>query len=109
MYKDGWGGWKPFTWGEGELKDFETFSAQGKPTVLPIIQIILSRGPEEVQRWLDVISKWDFKQVVPAHLDAKLNIGPDEFRQAFEFTRSGKNEVRFCDEDVQFLRKAEEG
>ena len=109
FYKDGWGGWKPFSWGVDEIKDFETFSDHGKPTILPIIQIILSRGPEEVQRWLNVINKWNFKRVVPMHLDAPLAIGPAEFEDAFRFTKSGKNEVRFCDEDVEFLRKAEEG
>jgi len=108
-YKDGWGGWKPFSWGEDEVKDFQRFSASGKPTVLPIIQIILARGPEEVQRWLGVVTKWKFKRVVPMHLDAPLAIGPSEFANTFDFTKSGKNEVRFCDEDVQFLRKAEEG
>ncbi len=109
QYKDGWGGWKPFSWGDDELKDFETFSAGGKPTILPIIQIILSRNPDEVQRWLNVVTKWDFKRVIPAHLDAPLAIGPSQFEDAFGFVKSGKNEVRFCDEDVEFLRKAEEG
>ncbi|CAJ1934945.1 unnamed protein product [Cylindrotheca closterium] len=109
LYKDGWGGWKPFSWGEDEIKDFETFSANGKPTILPIIQIILARGPEEVQRWLGVVTKWNFKRVVPMHLDAPLAIGPSEFASTFDFTKTAKNEVRFCDEDVQFLRKAEEG
>ena len=109
FYKDGWGGWKPFSWGEDEEKDFETFSAKGKPTILPIIQIILARGPEEVQRWLGVVTKWNFKRVVPMHLDAPLAIGPSEFAKTFDFTKIGRNEVRFCDEDVQFLRKAEEG
>ena len=109
FYKNGWGGWKPFTWGSDEIKDFETFSAGGKPTILPIIQIILSRGPEEVQRWLNVVTKWNFTRVVPMHLDAPLAIGPKEFEDAFLFTKTGKNTVRFCDEDVEFLRKAEEG
>jgi len=108
-YKDGWGGWMPFTWGNDEMKDFETFSANGKPTILPIIQIILSRGPDEVQRWLDVVTRWDFNNVIPAHLDAPLAIGPQEFSDTFQFVKSGVNEVRFCDEDVEFLRKAEEG
>ena len=107
--KDGWGGWKPFSWGPDEERDFETFSANGKPTVLPIIQIILARGPEEVLRWLGVVAQWDFNSVVPMHLDAPLAMGPSEFRETFKFATSGKNEVRFCDEDVQFLRKAEEG
>jgi len=108
-YSDGWGGWKPFSWGPDELKDFETFSANGRPTVLPIIQIILARGPEEVQRWLSVVTKWNFKRVIPMHLDAPLALNPVQFEEAFEFTKSGKNEVRFCDEDVRFLRAAEEG
>ena len=108
-YKYGWGGWKPFSWRDTELKDFEVFSDEGKPTVLPIIQIILSRGPTAVKAWLNKIALWDFQRVIPAHLDAPLALGPKEFAAAFEFVESGKNEVRFCDEDVQFLRKAEEG
>ena len=108
-YKDGWGGWFPVTWGDDEMKDFETFSAGGKPTVLPIIQIILSRNPDEVLRWLGVVTKWNFKRVVPMHLDAPLALTPSEFEEAFGFIKSGRNEVRFCDEDVEFLRKAEEG
>lgn len=108
-YKDGWGGWKPFSWGDDEIKDFETFSAAGKPTILPIIQIILSRNPDEVQRWLDVVTKWKFKRVVPMHLDAPLALTPSEFEDAFDFVKTRRNEVRFCDEDVEFLRKAEDG
>lgn len=108
-YKDGWGGWKPFSWGEDEVRDFEVFSAGGKPTVLPIIQIILARGPDEVKRWLGIVTKWDFKRVVPMHLDAPLAVNPNEFEDAFQFVKSGKNEVRYCGEDVEFLRKAEEG
>ena len=108
-YKDGWGGWKPFSWGDDEVRDFEKFSAGGKPTVLPIIQIILARGPEEVKRWLGVVTKWNFKRVVPMHLDAPLALNPAEFEEAFEFVQNGRNEVRFCDEDVQFLRAAENG
>jgi len=108
-YKDGWGGWKPFSWGEDELKDFETFSAGGKPTVLPIIQIILSRNPNEMRRWLDVVTKWNFNRVVPMHLDAPLSLSPSEFEDAFLFLSTSYNKVRFCDEDVEFLRKAEEG
>ena len=110
-YKDGWGGWKPVSWKgeEKELKDFGVFSANGKPTILPIIQIILARGPKDVAQWVDRITKWKFERVIPAHLDAPLAMGPAEFAEAFDFVRKGRNEVRFCDEDVAFLRKAEEG
>lgn len=107
-YKDGWGGWKPFSWKESEVKDFEVFSAGGKPTVLPIIQIILSRGPKEVSEWLAKVTQWKFVRVIPAHLDSPLAIGPKEFAKVFDFVKLGRNKVRFCDQDVSFLRRAEE-
>lgn len=105
----GWGGWKPVDWKETEVLDFERYSAGGKPAVLPIIQIILARGPQQVNEWVDIVTKWDFDTVIPAHLDAPLKIKPAEFGKAFEFAKTGRNEVRFCDEDVAFLRAAEEG
>lgn len=109
LYRDGWGGWRPFSWGDDEAKDFEVFSARGKPLVFPIVQIILSRGVDEVRSWLEVVTSWDFERVVPMHLDAPLAIGPRELEDAFLFLRSDYNRVRFCDEDVEFLRKAEQG
>eukprot|EP00549_Striatella_unipunctata_P015781 CAMPEP_0118705220 /NCGR_PEP_ID=MMETSP0800-20121206/19742_1 /TAXON_ID=210618 ORGANISM="Striatella unipunctata, Strain CCMP2910" /NCGR_SAMPLE_ID=MMETSP0800 /ASSEMBLY_ACC=CAM_ASM_000638 /LENGTH=405 /DNA_ID=CAMNT_0006607341 /DNA_START=751 /DNA_END=1966 /DNA_ORIENTATION=+ len=81
----------------------------GKPTVLPIIQIILARGPKEVKNWLNVVTQWNFERVIPAHLDAPLAIDSTQFAQPFQFIATGRNEVRFCDEDVAFLRRAEEG
>lgn len=111
-YPLGWGGWLPFRWREGmDIKAFEAYSAEGKPTIFTIIQIILARGDsgQATQRWVDTVKEWDFKRVVPAHLDAPLSIGPAEFAQTFDFIREGRNQVRFCDEDVAFLRKAEEG
>ena len=40
-YRFGWGGWQPFTWRAGsEVASFERYSAGGKPTLLPIIQIM---------------------------------------------------------------------
>jgi hypothetical protein len=112
-YELGWGGWMPYTWKgpEAELETFGAFSANGRPTPYPIIQIILSRGNsgEDLQRWVDTVQQWDFERVIPAHLDAPLAIGPKEFAETFDFVRKGRNEVRFCDEDVAFLRAAEEG
>jgi len=106
----GWGGWQPFKWDEeSEVKSFEAFSANGKPTILPIIQIIISRAPEATQEWVDTVSGWDFERVVPAHLDAPLAIGPAQFAETFAFLRKGRNEVRFCDEDVALLRNLEAG
>ena len=112
-YELGWGGWLPIAWRspEAEAASFDAFSANGKPTLLPIIQIILSRGNsgEATQRWVDKVTSWDFERVVPAHLDAPLAIGPKQFAEPFAFIRNGRNEVRFCDEDVKLLRDLENG
>jgi len=108
----GWGGWQPFSWKESdEIQSFEAYSANGKPTLLPIIQIILNRGVSDgsLWRWVERVQKWEFERVVPAHLDAPLAIGPKDFAEPFDFARNGGNEVRFCDEDVALLREAERG
>ena len=46
---------------------------------------------------------------LPRHFDAPIAATPPTLRQAFAFLASGKNEVRFCDEDVALLREAERG
>ena len=49
-YKFGWGGWQPFTWSpESEARSFEAYSANGKPTLLPIIQV---RNLPAISPWL---------------------------------------------------------
>ena len=111
-YELGWGGWMPFSWSPAaEAESFAAYSANGTPTVYTIVQIILSRGNsgEATLAWVDRVKEWPFRRVVPAHLDAPLAIGPEEFSATYDFLRRGKNEVRYCDEDVLVLRKAEEG
>lgn len=110
----GWRGWKPFEWKDEakERRAFDAFARNGKPTVLPIIQIILSRGDsgEATTAWVDKVRRWPFDRVVPQHLDAPLPIGPRGFAETFAFARPGNApNTRFCDEDVAFLKAAEEG
>lgn len=107
----GWGGWQPFAWRASEAASFDAYSTNGKPTLLPIIQIILNRGVADgaLARWVETVQQWGFERVVPAHLDAPLALGPTEFAEPFNFARAGGNEVRFCDEDVALLREAEKG
>ena len=102
----------PFSWTpEAEIESFDAYSAGGLPTVYTIVQIILSRGNsgEATLEWVDKVKQWPFKRVIPAHLDAPLNIGPKEFSETYDFIRKGKNEVRYCNDDVVVLQKAEEG
>ena len=110
-YIYGWGGWQPFTWLPREAESFARYSANGAPTLLPIIQIILNRGVADgaLKHWVATVQSWSFDTVVPQHLDAPLAIGPAEFAKPFQFARNGGNEVRFCDEDVALLREAERG
>ena len=109
-YRNGWGGWMPFTWNsESELIDFKKYIDGGKLTSLPIIQIILARGTDQVKELLRITDSWDFERVIPMHLDAPVVAGPKEFKEALRWVEEGRNEVRFCDEDVAFLRSAEEG
>lgn len=105
----GWGGVLPFTWKTSTPTAFEAFRDDGKPVVVPIIQIIYSRAPEAAKAWLAKVTSWDFERVIPAHFDAPIAAGPKELAEAFDFLKTGKNDVRFCDEDVQFLREALDG
>lgn len=112
-YEYGWAAWMPFNWKEmeKELEAFGRYSSSGKPTIYTIVQIILSRGDsgKATLAWVDKVQQWDFATVIPAHLDSPLALSPKEFSETYEFIRKGKNEVRYCDEDVAFLRSAEEG
>jgi len=105
----GWGGVLPFTWTEKTPLAFERFAQGGAPVVVPIIQIILSRAPEASAAWLDTICSWPFETVIPAHFDAPFKATPTTLRKAFAFLDTRENRVRFCDEDVAFLREALEG
>ena len=51
------------------------------------------------------VSTWAFDRVVPQHLDAPVNVGPAGFAATF----ANVGNTRFCDEDVAFLKAAEEG
>ena len=102
----GWAGVLPFAWRDTTPVAFEAFRDGGKPVVVPIIQIILSRAPDAARKWVDVVTSWDFQRVLPAHFETNLAVKPKELRQAFAFLDEGKNSVRFCDEDVAFLREA---
>jgi len=101
----GWGGASPFTWKPSWTQSFEALSDKGKPTVSPIVQIPISLGEETTERWVDSVTQWNFERVVPAHFDAPLAIGPTEFAKVFDFIRNRRNTVRFCDEDVTWLRE----
>lgn len=55
------------------------------------------------------MTEWNFNRAVLMHLDAPLSLSPSEFEDAFLFLSTSYYKVIFCDEDVEFLRKVEEG
>ena len=77
--------------------DFTKYSAGGKPTVYPIVRIILARGVDAVREWIAVVTQWDFTMVIPAHLDAPLRLTPDEFfAEIFDYGISSEGEAMWC-------------
>ncbi|KAK3244851.1 hypothetical protein CYMTET_45556 [Cymbomonas tetramitiformis] len=48
--------------------------------VPPIAEVLgVPRRPTEIDAWARKVAKWDFKQIVPGHLDAPIAAGPYEF------------------------------
>ena len=39
------------------------------------------------------VTSWDFDTVIPAHFDAPIAAGPTDLADAFDFLRTGRNEV----------------
>ncbi|KAH8047927.1 DUF4336-containing protein [Aureococcus anophagefferens] len=63
------------------------------------------RGDSAAAAWVSRVSTWAFDRVVPQHLDAPVDVGPAGFAATF----ANVGNTRFCDEDVAFLKVAEEG
>jgi len=54
--------------------------------VSPVVRtFIYERTQAETLAWVDDICQWNFKQIIPAHLDAPIQAGPREFKEAFKF------------------------
>ncbi|MBW4603009.1 MAG: DUF4336 domain-containing protein [Calothrix sp. FI2-JRJ7] len=76
----------PFQWRPDWQRCFEALYANGRIFVAPILQaLILNRAPAETLEWADKVAKWDFKSIIPCHLEAPVTTTPQQFRQAFAF------------------------
>ena len=95
----------PFKWKQNWRRCFETLRGDGRLFVAPILQtLILNRAPEETIAWADKIAKWDFKRIIPCHLDAPIEATPNQFRQAFSFLEKHSNNA-LPQEDFQLLEQ----
>jgi Domain of unknown function (DUF4336) len=80
----------PFSWQDNWLASFQAIQNNGQLLVAPILQqLILNRAPQQTLAWVDRVSQWDFKQIIPCHFQAPLPAGPAEFRAAFDFLTQG--------------------
>ncbi|BAB74112.1 DUF4336 domain-containing protein [Anabaena sp. FACHB-709] len=104
-------GFFPFRWQENWQQSFAALSANGRPFVAPILQVlILPQAPKKVLNWADTIAQWNFQQIISCHFDSPFITSPAQFRQAFTFLE--KNSVdsdnqALLVEDLQFIKELE--
>ena len=76
----------PFRWRANWFQSFEALVSRDIPLVAPILQtLILPQDIDKVRSWLNKISNWQFKQIIPAHFSAPIQATPQQFREAFSF------------------------
>jgi hypothetical protein len=103
-------GFFPFRWRENWQQSFTALSANGRPFVAPILQIlILPQAPTQVRNWADTVAKWDFQQIIACHFDAPFAASPEQFRQAFSFLdeNANSNHQTLLPEDLRFIQELE--
>jgi len=48
--------------------------------------LIYAENPKRVQQWVDqIVERWEFDQIVPAHFEAPIAATPKDFANAFRF------------------------
>jgi len=75
------------TWTEGWHDNFNALA--GRLVVPPVVRTLLySQNPSKVGEWVDeVVERWEFDQIVPAHFDAPITATPRDFSNAFLFLK----------------------
>jgi hypothetical protein len=86
----GWG-WFGSMFGSGSGSKAGSGSGSGSGSspallVAPILQkLILNREPERVLRWVDRVSRWEIRRIIPSHLENNIRADGRDFRKAFAF------------------------
>lgn len=97
----------PFNWKQDWQHSFDALHNNKALQVAPILQIlILNRSPQATLNWVNKISRWDFKQIIPCHFDAPIQAGPESFRQAFAFLQNDQPK-EYLPQDLRLLQKIE--
>lgn len=73
------------TWTDGWHDNFQALA--GRLIVPPVVRTLLyAQDPRRVKSWVDrVANRWNFDSIVPAHWEAPITAGPDDFKKAFGF------------------------
>lgn len=78
----------PVQWNPDWKRSFDAIRQGGNPIVAPILRkLIFNRDPEVVLEWADQVAQWNFRRLIPCHLDAPVTTTPQQFSQAFDFLR----------------------
>ncbi len=102
----------PFRWKPIWEESFASLRGGGRLFVAPILQaLILNRAPRQTLEWADKVASWNFQRIIPCHADSPLEVGSQQFRQAFAFLEKkslveGKNHL-LPEADFELLRKIE--
>jgi len=101
----------PFKWQPGWKKSFDALRGEGRLFVAPVLQaLILNRAPRETIAWANRVASWDFRRIIPCHLDSPINAQPYQFRQAFSFLEKyPAGSYALPEEDFQLLREIDTG
>lgn len=107
----------PFRWQSGWKQSFDAIASLKKPFVAPILEtLILPQNPSTAINWANNIASWQFKQIIPAHFSAPIQVTPLEFRQAFSFLETESNcpeklypsgNQQIFDRDSTFIKQLE--
>ena len=72
----------------GNLLDPEaSFQALSKKLLVsPVLQtLVYSKNPEGSRDWIERITTWSFRRVIPAHFAAPIAAGPKDLRSVIDF------------------------
>ena len=72
--------------------------------------LILNRAPIEVLDWVDRVTQWNIKRVIPAHLENNIQTDAKTFRRAFSFLEANgepPGQPKPLEADLQALRDGE--
>lgn len=80
----------PFRWQSQWQKSF--LAIRNRVLVAPILEsLILPQASKKVLSWVNLISLWNFEQIIPAHFDAPIKTNSVELKKAFSFLDKSAN------------------